>query len=293
MKQAIEKTKYHIFEKTRPQVASKIAANLWFTPPKYEAALPEKMFLESAAIERVPCGETRHQSTINSFYTVYSWGRGPLVLLVHGWGGSTAQMCPLAKQLVEAGYQVIAFDAFAHGDSPGHKTDILEMKDIVLDILNRFEQVDAIVGHSLGGFAALLANQECEKADMLVTVNMAASLDYYYKQFTNYLHVVRTMSGRIAVRIGGCLGKNITDFSLMQIAPSVNYPHLIVHDQNDEMVSFQEAQALNQFWQNSELLITAGLGHSGFLHDVGTSEKIIQYLKKKQTYISEFVSYQS
>src|SRR6267378_1472357 len=42
----------------------------------------------------------------------YRWGSGSKrVLLVHGWGGRAAQFFALIPRLVDAGFEVIAFDA--------------------------------------------------------------------------------------------------------------------------------------------------------------------------------------
>lgn len=291
MKEFLHKSKYHLLEKISPQAAGKAAARLWFTPPKYAPVLPEKMFLETAAKKRIPFEESRHQMTVETYYTLYGWGKGPLVLLVHGWGGSAAQMAPLAKSLVEAGFQVLAFDALAHGDSPGRQTDVLEMKDVIQDIAGRFDGIHAVLGYSMGALATILAVADGAKPDRVVTVNSAASLDYYFKQFTTALNVGRPMSGRIAVSIGSGLRKNITDFSLLQIVPALHCPALILHDQNDEVVDYHEALALAKCWPYSELCITTGLGHAGFLHDKGTVERVTQYLLKPQIIPAESTLY--
>src|SRR5262245_55380287 len=47
----------------------------------------------------------------------YFWGEGPLVLLMHGWGGHAGQMTEFVAPLVKAGYKVLAIDAPGHGKS--------------------------------------------------------------------------------------------------------------------------------------------------------------------------------
>src|SRR6478609_3042547 len=55
----------------------------------------------------------------------YRWGGGDrTVLLLHGWRGRASQFAPLVRELVAEGFHVVAFDAPAHGDSPGRNTDI-------------------------------------------------------------------------------------------------------------------------------------------------------------------------
>jgi len=280
MKQRLQKIQYRVFEKLRPQTAEKIAAKLWFTPSKYASVLPERLLLEAAAKKRIPFGESRHQKRVDTYYTLYSWGKGPIVLLVHGWGGGAAQMTTLCKPLIDAGFQVLAFDAFAHGESPGERTDVFEIQAIIEDVVERFERVHAIIGYSLGALAVVKAVENGAQTNMVVTVNCAASLDYYFRQFTTGLNVVRPMAGRIAMTIKSHLGRSMTELSLLQIVPSLKCRALIVHDQNDEVVDYREALALAKCWPRSELFMTSGLGHTGFLHDTATVARMVQCMGK-------------
>ena len=50
-------------------------------------------------------------------------------LLVHGWEGRGAQLGSLVGPLVEAGLSVVAFDAPAHGDSPGNRLYLTDEAD--------------------------------------------------------------------------------------------------------------------------------------------------------------------
>lgn len=43
----------------------------------------------------------------NGSSSAWSWGAGPAVILVHGWGGRASQMAPLAASLAEQGFQSI------------------------------------------------------------------------------------------------------------------------------------------------------------------------------------------
>src|SRR5882724_4574089 len=51
--------------------------------------------------------------------SVLRWGKGPLVVLVHGWNGRASQLGAFVEPLVRAGLQVVAFDAPGPGASAG------------------------------------------------------------------------------------------------------------------------------------------------------------------------------
>ena len=43
----------------------------------------------------------------------WSWGEGPIVLLVHGWNGRATQLGDFVAPLVERGYRVVAYEHLA------------------------------------------------------------------------------------------------------------------------------------------------------------------------------------
>ena len=86
-----------------------------------------------------------------------TWGEGPSVLLCHGWGGRGTQFFALIEALVAAGYRAIAFDAPAHGDSSGKRTNMLMASKTIAGIVEREAPISAVIGHSFGCGIALLA----------------------------------------------------------------------------------------------------------------------------------------
>ena len=272
------KSRFQLLQKTSPKSATKLALKLWSTVPKYKPSFQEKILIESAGRKRIPFQESKYQPSRNTYYTLYSWGKGPSVLLVHDWGGCGAQMASLAQPLVKAGYQVITFDALAHGDSPGKQTDLSEIVDIIKDIEKKFNGFHAIIAHSYGALAAGIALQDGVRANKLVVCSAATALDFYLRKFSKKLNASREMHGRIIVNVTNRLGMSIEKLSLVHIAARLNRPVLILHDQNDEVVDHREALALSKCWPGSELVMTSGLGHFGILKDSKTIQKIQQYI---------------
>ncbi len=89
----------------------------------------------------------------------WSWGSGPTVLLVHGWGGRASQMAPLAHFLSQHGVRAVTFDVAGHGESLESEArweffirDIGRMSRIL-------GEVYAYVGHSAGGLSMMAARR--------------------------------------------------------------------------------------------------------------------------------------
>lgn len=85
--------------------------------------------------------------------TLEHWGaRGPVIVAVHGLGGSRRGWARIADQLAER-YRVAAFDQRGHGDSSvtGPMTFERGVRDLEEVVASVGEPVHALLGHSWGG----------------------------------------------------------------------------------------------------------------------------------------------
>ncbi|MEZ4682380.1 MAG: alpha/beta fold hydrolase [Caldilineaceae bacterium] len=122
---------FHLTEVVAPALAHRWAVRLFVHPMKYKRPAREVALLQDAAIEECHFAGFYPRPAAAAYYVKYSWGSGPTVLLVHGWAGRGSQLAPLVAPLVNAGYRVVAFDAPAHGDSPGDRTNLLEVSNLI------------------------------------------------------------------------------------------------------------------------------------------------------------------
>ena len=87
------------------------------------------------------------------------WGTsGPTVLLIHGLTSMARSWWRLGAELARAGYRVTAPDLRGHGDSPRGEDYLLA--SYAADVLALGREWDVVVGHSLGGAIAAIAQTE-------------------------------------------------------------------------------------------------------------------------------------
>jgi hypothetical protein len=99
-----------------PAVAARLAERPFLTPPRYPAPDREREILARARPGSVRVAGRRIET--------WSWGVGPRILLVHGWGGRGGQLGAFVEPLVSRGFSVTAFDGPAHGASEGRVATI-------------------------------------------------------------------------------------------------------------------------------------------------------------------------
>jgi pimeloyl-ACP methyl ester carboxylesterase len=87
------------------------------------------------------------------------WGqRGPRALLIHGMTSSARSWWRLGAEMARAGYRVTAPDLRGHGDSPRGEDYLLA--SYAADVLALGREWDVVVGHSLGGAIAAIAQTD-------------------------------------------------------------------------------------------------------------------------------------
>src|SRR5688572_12377648 len=82
------------------------------------------------------------------------------VLILHGFESSVTNFDRYIKPLTRKGYEVLAFDAPAHGRSGGKKITAPVYKDTIKKIHELYGPVESCLAHSLAGLAVALALEE-------------------------------------------------------------------------------------------------------------------------------------
>lgn len=126
-----------------------------------------------------------------------------VVVLVHGWTGNSGTMMFVAEPLLAAGYPVFSVDVRRHGrsdDAPfvtiRHFRDDLKHA-LELTRARRPDAPIAVVGHSLGGSAALLAAAAGAPVDAVALV--AAPADLF--EVTAGMFTDRGLPGNLMTRV--------------------------------------------------------------------------------------------
>jgi pimeloyl-ACP methyl ester carboxylesterase len=249
---------FGILERIAPPVGSRVAVELWCTPPVVDASLKMP--------PGVPVGEPVDAYWDGHRVAGASWGAGPPVYLVHGWGGCQAHLGVFIKPLVAAGHRVIAFDLPSHNDSepgalaPG-RTTIVECARAITAFVEAHGPARAIVGHSLGAKAAALAVADGTPAERMVFLAPMGDFPLYLNTFAIRHGFGPRIRAGLHRRLDRRIGMPLLETDIASIARRGHTPPLLlVHDPDDPDSPYSASVDIAEVWPGAELVTTRGLG---------------------------------
>lgn len=200
----------------------------------------------------------------------YSWGTGEKsVILSHGWQSRGTALRGFVPDLLEAGYQVIAFDAPAHGDSPGKRVNLPVFSGLITTLLEQHAPVEAVIAHSFGGASTLFGMlEEKENAHLpkLVLVASPVNVCWVVEDYLRYIQVSDKIAALFKKHIAGKMKMDFSMGDTTQYFDQLPIDRtLIIHDKQDASVPFEMSEKIFQRYANIELIATEGLGHSKIL----------------------------
>jgi pimeloyl-ACP methyl ester carboxylesterase len=183
------------------------------------------------------------------------------------------------EPLIERGYSVLAFDAPAHGRSPGFTTNFLEIRDVIVQLAAQHVPLHALIAHSGGCTPAVMAARQLSPSVRVVCFSPLASLDEALRQ----LHMRLRVSPRVAQahreRLSRRYGaESFRTFSLFDLLRDFPNEGMIVHDVDDDEVPLQEVEPLTRIWTRAPMHLTRGLGHYRVLREAESVARVVAFI---------------
>ena len=210
----------------------------------------------------------------------YRWGNGPrTVLLVHGWEGSPADFRDLVPLLVARGYTVVAFDMPAHGRSAGVETNLVEMKQALMEYVKIAGMPHAVVAHSMGGIAAaLLLADVTEEVEHFVFVGSPLTARAVFEVGFNPIRVPKSVQQRFYQRLTKKLGQPLESIAFPPQAGLRAKYLLGVYDTTDDQAVYEPVQQYLAANTGVERLVVSGVGHYRLLRHAPVVQRIVAFI---------------
>lgn len=202
------------------------------------------------------------------------------VLVAHGFDSCSYKFDKHIQRFHQQGFEVLAFDAPAHGISDGKIVNALIYKNAMLLIEEKYGPLYAIMGHSFGGLAASLAAEQIGTLKKLVVIAPATETISAVNSFFKAVPLGNAIRAEVEKYIVNIAQKPLSFFSVtraVQNLPNTNI--LWLHDKEDAICSFADVQpAIDLHLPNLQFHITKGLGHNKIYRDEKVSKAIADFL---------------
>lgn len=280
------RTGFGIGARVAPRFTERQAARLFLTPRLRKGRTPThlhaELLPERAMERRAGESEAAYPLLATGRIPLWSWGRGPTVLLIHGWSGNAGDMAPIGAELVRAGYRVVMFDMPGHGEAPQAPTNLFVYLRTLEAVGAIVGPLEGIIGHSLGGTASALAlGQGLLRAKRAALVAPALSPWTFAWHFARLIGLPAARVPGMVTRTEELVGAMAESLDAGAAVASLDIPAYLVHDPDDLDVPFEHSTGLAMAWPGATLVARPGLGHRRILRDPETVAGIVGFMGGK------------
>ncbi|SDB67035.1 Serine aminopeptidase, S33 [Flavobacteriaceae bacterium MAR_2010_188] len=251
--------------------AAERAIHLFTRPRKKRLNEEQRDFLNTAFKEELMLDKI-HIMT-------YRWlGQKDTILLLHGWESNASRWKKIIQNLNKKGHGVIAIDAPGHGYSGSKTFNAVLYADCINVVVKRFKPT-ILIAHSVGGMAAgiFINKYQVTSINKLVLLGAPSEFKDVFKRYTDMMGYNKRILKKTRTLIMERFGREPEEFSTSKYLQSVDSKGLIIHDEDDDVIPYNDALTIKDSYKNSLLITTKGLGHS--LTDDSVSQHIYEFIE--------------
>jgi len=221
----------------------------------------------------------------NNVLRGYRWNypSAKKILIMHGFSSSSKNFHHFVTPLIQKGYEVLAFDAPAHGISEGATITALDYANMIERIIELYGPVKNFIAHSLGGLAVCLALEEIEHDEKTKLVLIApatettSAIDHAFELLQIKNNGVRKEFNKIIYSINE---KPTEWYSVRRAVKKLKAKIIWIHDRDDRTTPFKDVEnAMKEKFTNVQFEITTGLGHSKIYRDPKVVSMVTDFFK--------------
>ena len=220
-------------------------------------------------------------------------GKGPVILILHGWGQNKEMMLPIANKL-KKNYTCVVIDMPGFGNSEYNQESTLQeycktIHDFLLFKLHLTPKY--IIGHSFGGKVGLNYYLTYKRIKGLVFIaspilKPKRSLKFYYNLFVYKIKKLLAIPNNMgsedyknAKELKPLL-VNVVNTHYDKVLKQIYIPVLLLYSKTDEKVDFSKASKLNRKLKKSKLKVIKGDHFAYLSNDNIVSMEINNFIKE-------------
>ncbi len=267
------KTKLILYSAVNKKKAGEQMFRLFCTPPTRSIVIEHEIFKTAEKLHFIFEGKN-----------LYGYRCNPSpkkVLLLHGFSSTCQHFARFVKPLTEKGYEVLAFDAPAHGASEGKEVNAVDYSNLIIRINELYGPVDGYIAHSFGGISVTLALEKMKTDAHLKVVLIApatetsSAIDGAFKMLKLNNNILRTSMDEVIMDKSG---RPTEWYSIRRAIKNFPGQVLWIHDEDDDVTPLADALKVKaDNLPNVEFIITKKLGHRRIYKDAQIVQRVVNF----------------
>jgi pimeloyl-ACP methyl ester carboxylesterase len=206
---------------------------------------------------------------------------GKKVMILHGFESSVLNFDAYVQPLLKKGYEILAFDAPAHGLSGGRQINAVDYKNFILQLVKTYGPVTSFLTHSFGGLALGLALEELPHDESWKAVFIAPATEST-TAMQHFVHIVKLdadVQKEFENLVVEANQRPLSWYSVARAAANIKAQVLFLQDKNDDVTPLTDVQPIvDKGYPNFRFVISEGLGHSKIYRDKQTIQAVVDFL---------------
>lgn len=203
-------------------------------------------------------------------------------LILHGFSSAAYKFDRYISPLVKKGYEVLSFDAPAHGSSEGSTVNAVEYAAMVKKVIDTYGPISSFIAHSFGGIAIALTLESiphdagCKLVLIAPATETTSAIESAFKMFDIDDAAIRQEFNKLIEQKGG---HGPEWFSIRRAVKNIRAKILWLHDEEDDMTPLHDALKVKEDnHPHIQFVITKGLGHRRIYHDAAVKKAVTDFL---------------
>lgn len=208
-------------------------------------------------------------------------GKMNKILLLHGFSSNCQNFGHYVQPLINKNYEVLAFDAPAHGASDGVTINAIEYSQMIIRIIELYGPVHGFIAHSFGGLAVCLAletlptNPDTKLVLLAAATETTTAIDIAFSIIGLKNKLLRKTFDDIIFETSG---REPSWYSIRRALNNIKAKVLWIHDKDDDITPFADVlQVQKDHHPNVRFIITEQLGHRKIYRDAGVINEVINF----------------
>jgi pimeloyl-ACP methyl ester carboxylesterase len=267
------RTKLNVLSLVSKKKAAESAFKLFCTPMKKSRRKKPPVFAK---------GEKLHFKVDGKNIVGHRWNafQEKKCLIAHGFESTSYNFERFVNPLIKNGYEILAFDAPAHGRSDGAQITLPLYMSTLKKIDEKFGPVTAFIGHSFGGLALCHFLETVPNGHRkVVLIAPATETTTAIDSFFRFLHLDKGVRREFDQLIFSKEGKHASEYSIRRAMHHIKSQVLWIHDEDDDVTPLSDVLKIKEdHHPNIEFMITKGFGHRRIYRENQVVKKILEFL---------------